>query len=87
MEPDAGSGWRRIAPHKGDSGFWGFIPRPETTRVLALIDRGVTALLCLGGDRSERRHGARPKLRQQELGLLGRHRAAGGYWAVAEIMG
>src|ERR1700689_2631054 len=57
MEPDVGSRWRRIAPHKGDSGFWGFIPRTETTRVLALIDRGVTALLRRGGDRSEHRHG------------------------------
>src|ERR1700727_3035373 len=58
IEPDVGSRWRRIAPHKGDSGFSGFIPGPETTRVLALIDRGATALLCLGGDRSEHRHRA-----------------------------
>jgi hypothetical protein len=28
--------------HKGDSGFSGFIPGPETTRVPALIKRCVT---------------------------------------------
>jgi len=36
--------------YREDSDAEGFIPSSETTRVLALIDRGVTALVWLGGD-------------------------------------
>ena len=53
-----GSRWRRIAPYGESRPSRALFPGGEASRVLVLIEYGVTALLCLGDDRSERRHAA-----------------------------